>query len=56
MGPMFETRASAVEMDEGHRRDLLNQTAISGTTSISVPVARLEDVIRGRHEPSPPAS
>ena len=55
MGPMFETRASAVEMDEGQRRDLLNQTAISRTTSISV-VARLEDVIRGRHEPSPLAS
>jgi hypothetical protein len=32
-------------MDEGHRRDLLNQTAISGTTSISVPVAR-----RGRDQ------
>jgi hypothetical protein len=25
IGPMFEYRASAVEMDEGHRRDLLNQ-------------------------------
>jgi hypothetical protein len=45
---MFEYRAGAVETDEGHRRDLLNQNSReSGTISISVAVARLEGVIKG---------
>ena len=46
---MFGSRASAVETDEGHRRDLLNQNfRESGTISISMVVARLEDVIKGK--------